>query len=103
MPDIRSRLVQYSDMHRYVHGDDIQFVTFVMNTNSLSLHERYYNYGFSKCIQCACNECDEDLFGPFRLVGAGIMDRARQHFETKDGSAVDYYEAARIAYRNGHS
>ena len=37
-------------------------------------HERYYNYGFSRCYYHACNECRESLFGPFRLVDGGIMD-----------------------------
>ena len=51
-------------------------------------------------------ECHDTLFGPFRIVDGGIMDRAYESIidvindrtEKKGNETIDYYEAARIAY-----
>jgi hypothetical protein len=77
MPDIRTRLGQYCDVHTYTHEDQYLVCDFCNEHKySVYFHERYYNYGFSKCIYYACNECHEYLFGPFRLVDRGIMEKA---------------------------
>jgi hypothetical protein len=60
----------------------------------------------------SCIECQEALFGPFRIY---LVDDKARAYETimhviKDkseegkgeGDTVDYYEAARIAYKNGY-
>jgi hypothetical protein len=76
-------------------------------------HDRYYNYGFSKCSYHACHECHDTLFGPFGLVDVLIMERAYEDIlevinerTDKKGNdvaittttTIDYYEAARTAY-----
>ena len=51
-------------------------------------------------------ECHDTLFGPFRIVDGGIMDRAYESIidvindrtEKKGYETIDFYEAARIAY-----
>jgi hypothetical protein len=51
-------------------------------------------------------ECHETLFGPFRIVDGGIMDRAyesiidviKDRTETNGYETIDFYEAVRIAY-----
>jgi hypothetical protein len=51
-------------------------------------------------------ECHHTLFGPFRLVVGGIMDRAYESIidvindrtEKKGYETIDFYESARIAY-----
>ena len=52
-------------------------------------------------------ECHDTLFGPFRIVDGGIMDRAYESIievindrTEKKGyeTTIDFYEAARIAY-----
>jgi hypothetical protein len=73
----------------------------------ISLKKRYYNCGFSKHSYLACMECHDRLFGPFRLIDGGVMDRAyesiidvindrtkKQEYEI----TIDFYEAVRIAY-----
>ena len=104
MPDIRTRLGQYCDVHTYTHEDEYLVCDFC-NEHKFSVYfnERYYNYGFSKCIYCACNECREYLFGPFRLVDRGNMEKAYESIveviKTKTNKkAIDYYEAVKIAY-----
>jgi hypothetical protein len=104
MPDIRTRLGQYCDIHRYIHDEEYR-VCYFCNEHKFSVyfHERYYNYGFSKCIYCACNECHEYLFGPFRLVDGIIMLKAYESIieviKTKASKKpIDYYEAVKIAY-----
>jgi hypothetical protein len=54
------------------------------------------------------------LFGPFRIVEVDTMlkayetillvikDKTEEKEKEKDGNTVDYYEAARIAYKNGY-
>jgi hypothetical protein len=113
MPDIRTKLGRYCAIHKYIH-EDKYLVSDFCNEHKWSVyyHDRYYNYGFSKCVICACNECHEALFGPFRIVEVDTMGKA---YETillvikdkseegrRDGKTVDYYEAATIAYKNGY-
>jgi hypothetical protein len=52
-------------------------------------------------------ECHDTLFGPFRIVDGGIMDRAYESIidvindrtETNGyETTIDFYEAVRIAY-----
>ena len=51
-------------------------------------------------------ECHDTLFGPFRIVDGGIMDRTYESIldvindrtEKKGYETIDYYEAVRIAY-----
>jgi hypothetical protein len=52
-------------------------------------------------------ECHSNLFGPFRLIDGGVMDRAYESIidvinnrTGKKGceTTIDYYKAARIAY-----
>jgi hypothetical protein len=51
-------------------------------------------------------ECHSNLFGPFRIVDGGDMDRAYESIidvindrtEKKGNDTIDFYEAARIAY-----
>jgi hypothetical protein len=54
------------------------------------------------------------LFGPFRIVEVDTMlkayetillvikDKTEEEEEETEGNPVDYYEAARIAYKNGY-
>ena len=77
MPNIPTRIGRYCNFMVEYTKTNTWNVTFAMNTSSrIYFNERYYNYGFSKRIYCACNECREYLFGPFRLVDGGIMERA---------------------------
>jgi hypothetical protein len=51
-------------------------------------------------------ECHDTLFGPFRIVDGGVMDRAYESIvdvindmtEKKGYETIDFYEAARIAF-----
>ena len=49
-------------------------------------------------------ECHDTLFGPFRIVDGGIMDRAYESIidvindKTEKKGTIDFYEAVRIAY-----
>ena len=51
-------------------------------------------------------ECHDTLFGPFRIVDGGVMDRAYESIidvindrtEKKGYETIDFYEAVRIAY-----
>jgi hypothetical protein len=77
MPDIRTKLGRYCAIHKYIHQEEYLECDFCNEHKwSVYYHERYYNYGFSKCVICACNECHEALFGPFRIVDVVIMSRA---------------------------
>ena len=85
----------------YTHEDEYLVCDFYV-------HDRYYNYGFSKCVYCACNECHDALFGPFKLYEVDTQAKAYETIvkvikdKTEQGqTAVDYYEA-RIAYKNGY-
>jgi hypothetical protein len=115
MPDIRTKLGRYCAIHKYIHEDEYLVCDFCNEHKwSVYYHDRYYNYGFSKCVYCACNECQEALFGPFRLVEVDTMmkayetilivikDKSEEKEKEKEGNIVDYYEAARIAYKNGY-
>jgi hypothetical protein len=114
MPDIRTKLGRYCSIHKYTHKEEYLECDFCNEHKwSAYYHDRYYNYGFSKCVYCACNECQEALFGPFRIY---LVDDKARAYETimqviKDkseegkggeGNTVDYYEATRIAYKNGY-
>jgi hypothetical protein len=111
MPDIRMKLGRYCAIHKYIHEDEYLVCDFCNEHKwSVYYHDRYYNYGFSKCVICACNECHDALFGPFRLGEVDTMLKAyetilqviKNKTEEKEGNTVDYYEAARIAYKNGY-
>jgi hypothetical protein len=115
MPDRRTKLGRYCAIHKYIHEDEYLVCDFCNEHKwSVYYHDRYYNYGFSKCVYCACNECHDALFGPFRLVEVDtalkayetillvIRDKTEEKVKEKDGNIVDYYEAARIAYKNGY-
>ena len=115
MPDIRTRLGRYCAIHEYIHEDEYLVCDFC-NEHKWSVynHDRYYNYGFSKCVYCACNECQDALFGPFKLYEVDtqakayetivkvIKDKTEKGQEDGRAAVVDYYEAARIAYKNGY-
>jgi hypothetical protein len=114
MPNITSKMGQYCVIHRYYHNEEYLECDFCNEHKwSVYFHDRYYNYGFSKCSYHACNECHDTLFGPFGLVDVLIMQRAyedilevineRTDKKANDTTAaitttIDYYEAARIAY-----
>jgi hypothetical protein len=115
MSNITSKLGRYCAIHGYYHEDEYLECDFCNEHNrSVYFHERYYNYGFSKCSYHACNKCHDTLFGPFGLVDVLIMERAyedilevineRTDKKGDDAAAIttattiDYYEAARIAY-----
>jgi hypothetical protein len=51
MPDIRTRLGRYCAIHKYAHEDEYLVCDFC-NEHKWSVynHDRYYNYGFSKCV-----------------------------------------------------
>jgi hypothetical protein len=107
MPNITSRLGQYCIFHGIIHSDEYLECNFCNEHKpSVYYHERYYNYGFSKCGYYACNECHNMLYGPFRLVDGGIMDKAyesiidviKDRTEKKGYETIDFYEAVKIAY-----
>ncbi len=76
--------------------------------------EKYIASCSPECVYCACNECHDALFGPFRLYEVDtqtkayetivkvIKDKTEQGQENRRAAVVDYYEAARIAYKNGY-
>jgi hypothetical protein len=94
--------------HGYIHEEEYLECDYCNEHKDwIYLKNRYYNYGFSKRIHLACMECHDTLFGPFRIVDGGIMDRAYESIidvindrtEKKvNNTTLDYYEAARIAY-----
>jgi hypothetical protein len=108
MPNITSKTGRYCAIHRYYHNDEYLECDFCNEHKwGVYFHDRYYNYGFSKCSYHACIECEDKLYGPFRPVNDLIMDRAYEDIlevinekTDKKGNdvTVDYYEAARIAY-----
>jgi hypothetical protein len=111
MPNITTNLGRYCIIHGYVHEDEYLECDFCNDHNrSVYYHERYYNYGFSKCHYHACIECHDMLFGPFKL---GLVDDKVNAYESileiindrtekeENESTIDYYEAVRIAYRDG--
>jgi hypothetical protein len=114
MPNITTKLGRYCSIHRCFHDEEYLECDFCNEHKwSVYFHDRYYNYGFSKCSYHACNECHDTLFGPFRPVDGLIMDRAYEDIlevindrtgknEERQGNktttTIDYYEAARIAY-----
>jgi hypothetical protein len=96
MPDILTQLGQYCVIDRDTHDDEYLV--------------RYYNHGFSKgfsngfskFVYCACKECREYLFSPFRLGDGGIMLKVYESTidvikERTNKKSIDYYEAVRIA------
>jgi hypothetical protein len=111
MPNITTKMGRYCTIHRYYHDDEYLECDFCNEHKwGVYFHDRYYNYGFSKCSYHACHECHDTLFGPFGLVDVLIMDRAYEDilevinertFDRANDMAsktIDYYEAARIAY-----
>ena len=111
MANITTKLGRYCDIHRCYHDEEYLECDFCNEHKwSVYFHDRYYNYGFSKCSYHACNECHGTLFGPFRPGDVLISDRAYEDilevinektFNTESKIAtttIDYYEAARIAY-----
>ena len=108
MPNITTRLGQYCLVHGYYHDEEYLECDFCNEHKSfINLKDRYYNYGFSRRSYLACDDCHFNLFGQFRLVDSGVMDRAfesivdvinymteKKWYET----TIDYYEAVRIAY-----
>jgi hypothetical protein len=111
MPNIPTRVGQYCISHGYIHEEEYLECDYCNEHKSfINLKFRYYNYGFSKHSYLACMECHDTLFGPFRIVDGGIMDRAyesiidvindrteKKGYETTI-ETIDFYEAARIAY-----
>jgi hypothetical protein len=113
MPNITSKLGRYCAIHGYSHDEEYLECDFCNEHNrSVYFHERFYNYGFSKCSYHACNECHDTLFGPFRPGDVLIADRAYEdilevinektdkkgNVVTTTTATIDYYDAARIAY-----
>lgn len=112
MPNITTRIGQYCTIHRLVHKEEYLECDFCNEHESfINPKYRYYNYGFSRRSHLACDECYFDLFGPFTVIQVDtkqgayetIMQVIKDRTEEGDGNvaAVDYYEAARIAYTNG--
>jgi hypothetical protein len=113
MPNMPTRVGQYCIFHSVIHNDEYLECDFCNDHNrSVYYHERYYNYGFSKCHYHACNECHDTLFGPFKLgliddnvnayesILEVINDRTEREGKNKT-TTIDYYEAVRIAYTDG--
>jgi hypothetical protein len=107
MPNITTRIGQYCIFHGYIHNEEYLECDFCNEHKSfINLKYRYYNYGFSRHSYLACDECHEYLFGSFRLVDGGVMDRAyesiidviKERTEKKGYETIDFYEAVRIAY-----
>jgi hypothetical protein len=108
MPNITSKMGRYCAIHRYYHNNEYLECDFCNEHKwGVYFHDRYYNYGFSKCNYHACHECRDTLFGPFKLGDVLIAERAYEDileviYERTDkkgnNATIDYYEAARIAY-----
>ena len=107
MPNIPTRVGRYCNFHGIIHKDEYLECDFCNEHKDwICLKDRYYNYGFSKHSYLACMECHDTLFGPFRIVDGGIMDRAYESIidvindrtEKKGYETIDFYEAVRIAY-----
>jgi hypothetical protein len=110
MPNITTKLGRYCSIHRCFHDEEYLECDFCNEHKwSVYFHDRYYNYGFSKCSYHACNECHDTLFGPFGPGDVLIAVRAYEDIlevinekTDKKGNdettTVNYYEAARIAY-----
>ena len=108
MPNITSKLGRYCDIHRCYHDEEYLECDFCNEHKwPVFFHDRYYNYGFSKCSYHACNECHDTLFGPFGLVDVLISQRAYEDIlevindrtdKKGNDATINYYEAAGIAY-----
>jgi hypothetical protein len=104
MPNITIRIGQYCIFHGYIHNEEYLECDFCNEHKSfINLKYRYYNYGFSRHSYLACDECHEYLFGPFRLVDGGIMEKAYESTievikSNSNKKAIDYYKAVKIAY-----
>jgi hypothetical protein len=91
----------------------VRFVKFCNEHKTwIYLKDRYYNYGFCKRSYHTCSECYDASFGPFTLIQVDTQLRAYETIlqvikdKTEEGNgdgkaAVNYYEAARIAYIQG--
>jgi hypothetical protein len=77
MPNITTKLGHYCVIHGYHHDEEYLECDFCNeHKRSIYFHERYYNYGFSKCSYHSCIECEDTLFGPFRPGDVLIALRA---------------------------
>jgi hypothetical protein len=77
MPNITSKMGRYCAIHRYYHNDEYLECDFCNEHKwGVYFHDRYYNYGFSKCSYHACIECEDTLYGPFRPGDVLIAERA---------------------------
>jgi hypothetical protein len=109
MPNIATRIGQYCVVHRLIHKEEYLECDLCNEHKSfINLKYRHYNYGFSRRGYLACDDCHFNLFGPFTLIQVDTIQGAYETImqvikdKTEDrGTAVDYYEAARIAYTNG--
>ena len=107
MPNIPPRVGRYCVFHGIIHKDEYLECDFCNEHKDwICLKDRYYNYGFSKRSYLARMECHDTLFGPFRMVDGGLVDRAYESIidvindrtEKKGYETIDFYEAARIAF-----
>jgi hypothetical protein len=107
MPNMPTQVGRYCVFHGIIHKDEYLECDFCNEHKDwICLKDRYYNYGFSKRSYLARMECHDTLFGPFRMVDGGIMERAYESIidvindrtEKKGYETIDFYEAARIAY-----
>jgi hypothetical protein len=110
MPDIRTRLGQYCAICHYTHKEEYLVCDYCNEHRTwIYLKDRYYNYGFYKRSYHACGECDDTLFGPFRFVDGGIIDRAYESIiqvikdrtdgkKEEESNVINYHEVVRIAY-----
>ena len=107
MPNMPTQVGRYCVFHGIIHKDEYLECDFCNEHKDwICLKDRYYNYGFSKRSYLARMECHETLFGPFRMVDGGLVDRAYESIidvindrtEKKGYETIDFYEAVRIAY-----
>ena len=106
MPNMPTQVGRYCVFHGIIHKDEYLECDFCNEHKDwICLKDRYYNYGFSKRSYLARMECHDTLFGPFRMVDDGLVDRAYESIidvindrtEKKGYETIDYYEAVRIA------
>ena len=107
MPNITTKLGQHCIFHGCIHEDEYLVCDYCNEHKVwISLKYRYHNYGFSKHSYLTCMECHDTLFGPFRIVNGGDLDRAYESIldvindrtEKKGYDTIDFYKSARIAY-----
>jgi hypothetical protein len=110
MPNITTRIGQYCAIHRLVHKEYLECDFCNEHESFIISRYRYYNYGFFRRSYLECDDCHFNLFSPFTLIQVDTIQQAYEAImqvikdKTDDGdgsAAVDYYEAARIAYIRG--